>query len=149
MTEMKLTGKHLNKPSSTPVIILAHSAAWQSALKRAILSCPTVWALDENDLVTEAIQHPRSAIVVEIASLRADRIARWKPLFSPRRRLFVVGDGQIRSAQGRLRELGVVDIFDVPSDLGRLVKMLDLHNDKFPGPPVSLESEIQRQLPWS
>jgi len=135
--------------TSTPALIFARSAAWQTALKHTISDIPTVWALDEKDLVAEAISHPRSAIIVELSNAKSDRIGMLKQLFWLRRRLFVVGDRQIRSVQQSLRKLGVVDIFYAPADLGRLARMLDRHNRQFPGPQLPLETQIQQQLPWS
>lgn len=135
--------------SSTPLLILAHTNTWQAALKRVISQRRSVWALDENDLVAEAISHPSSAIVIEISSSSVDRFVKLQPLFWPRRQIFVVGDRQIRSAEKSLRSLGIVEVFYASADLQRLVRMVDIHNRLFPGPPVDLETEIEQRLPWS
>lgn len=135
--------------SVPPVLVLAHSVRWQSALKRFISDRRSVWALDEKDLVVEAISHPLSAIVFELSAVNSDRLSLLHPLFWPRRRIFVVGDRRIRSAEKSLRNLGVIDVFYASADLKRLMRMVDIHNRHFPGPQQDLETEIEQQLPWS
>lgn len=135
--------------SSTPILILSHTAIWQAALKRAICHRRSVWALDENDLVAEAISHRSSAIVIELSRSKADHFIKLQPLFWPRRQIFVVGDPEIRSAETSLRNLGVVDVFYASANLSRLTRMVDIHNRKFPGPQQGLEAEIEQRLPWS
>ncbi len=132
-----------------PVLILAHSAPWQAALKRSFQRSNTIWALDENDLVAEAILYPIAAIVLELSSSRIDQLANLQPLFWPRRRIFVVGDDTIRGTETSLRNLGVVDVFYAPGNLNRLVGLVERHNRKHQGPPVPLEIQIEHQLPWS
>lgn len=138
-----------NGQSSSPVLVLAFSSSWQSALKRANFECATVWALDENDLVAEAIEYPQAAVVVELPAIRSEHFPKLKPLFWPLRRIFVVGDPQIRSAEKWLRSLGVAEVFYVPADLERLSGMIKRHNQTYQGPEESLETEIERKLPWS
>jgi hypothetical protein len=131
------------------VLILAHSWAWQSALKRANFDCPTVWALDEKDLVAEAIESPQAAIVIELPASRSTHFSKLQPLLWPVRRIFVVGDTQIRSAENSLRSLGIAEVFYAPADLKRLANMIKRHNQIYQGPQESLESEIKRKLPWA
>lgn len=138
-----------NGPSSSAVLILAHSSSWQSALKRTNFEYPTVWALDENDLVAEAIQYPHAAVVIELPASRSDHFSKLQPLFRPLRRIFVVGDSQIRSGEKRLRSLGIAEVFYAPADLKRLSSMIKRHNQTYRGPQESLEKEIERKLPWS
>ncbi len=145
----QITGRPSNGQSSSPVLILAFSASWQSALKRANFECPAVWALDENDLVAEAIAYPSAAVVVELPEVRSEQFCKLRPLFWPPRRIFVVGDSQIRSAEKWLRSLGIAEVFYVPADLKRLCRMITRHNQTYPGPAESLENQIHRQLPWS
>ena len=135
--------------SSLPIIILACSSSWQSALKRTNFQCPTVWALDENDLVAEAIRYPQAAIVIELAAFRSDHVSKLRPLFWPTRRIYVVGDSEIRSAEKWLRSLGIAEMFYAPADLKRLSTMINRHNQAYQGPEESLEKEIERKLPWS
>jgi len=137
------------RASTSPVLILAHSSRWQSALKQANFGCPTVWALDENDLVAEAIEYPQAAIVIELPASRSGHFTKLRPLFWPLRRIYVAGDSQIRSAEGDLRSLGIVEVFYAAADLKRLSRMIARHNQTYLGPPESLETEIERKLPWS
>jgi len=135
--------------SAPPTLILAHSSAWQAALKRTFGGLTTVWALDESDLVAEAIEHPWSTIVFELPSSRANQLTKLQRLFWPRRQIFVVGDTEIRSSEPSLRSLGIVDVFYAPADLKRLIKLIQRHNQTHQGPPESLETQIERRLPWS
>jgi len=134
---------------SSPILILAHSSSWQSALKRANFECPTVWALDENDLVAEAILHRHAAVLIELSASRSAHFSKLQPLFWPTRRIFVVGESQIRSAEKSLRSLGIAEVFYSPADLGRLSSMIKRHNQTYQGPQEILETEIERNLPWS
>lgn len=141
-----------NLKSTPPTLILAHSTAWQAALKRAFhrhAHVCTVWALDENDLVIEAIAHPTASVVFELSSARANRLPKLQQLFWPRRRIFVVGGPEIRSAEPSLRSLGIAHVLYSPADLGRLIGLIHRHNHKQQGSPECLETEIERQLPWS
>lgn len=138
-----------NGRSPSPVLILAFSSSWQSALKRANFECPAVWALDENDLVAEAISYPHAAVVVELPEVRSEQFSKLRPLLWPIRRIFVVGDSQIRSAEKWLRSLGIAEVFYSPADLKRLSRMIKRHNQTYQGPEESLEEEIERKLPWS
>ena len=132
-----------------PTLILAHSAAWQAALKRSFRGLVTVWALDENDLVAEAIEHPEATVVFELPAARADKFAKLQPLFWPKKPIFVVGDTEIRSAESSLRSLGIIDVFYAPADLRRLINLIQRHNQKHQGVSERLEIEIERNLPWS
>ena len=135
--------------SSPPTLILAHSVSWQAALKRSFRGLATIWALDEKDLVAEAIQHPQATIVFELKAARADKFAKLNSLFWPRKPAFVVGDAEIRSAEASLRSLGVIEVFYAPADLKRLVKLIQRHNHKHQAVSERLEIEIERNLPWS
>ena len=135
--------------TAPPTLILAHSVAWQAALKRSFRGLATVWALDENDLVAEASQHPEATVVFELPAVRSDKFAKLQPLFWPKKPIFVVGDIEIRSAEGSLRSLGVIDVFYAPADLERLIKLIQRHNHKYQGVSERLEIEIERNLPWS
>ena len=135
--------------TAPPTLILAHSVAWQAALKRSFVGLATVWALDENDLVAEAIEHPSATVVFELPIARADRFAKLKSLFWPRKPIFVVGDAEIRSAEASLRGLGIIDVFYAPADLNRLINLIQRYNHKHQGVSERLEIEIERNLPWS
>lgn len=137
--------------SSSPLLILASSSTWQSALKRTNFRCPTVWALDENDLVAEAIRYPNAAAVIELSVARSDHFCKLSPLFWPARGIFVVGAPQIRSAENALRSLGIAELFYAPADLKRLVRMIERHNQtqSHREPAETLEQKIERELPWS
>ena len=132
-----------------PTLLMAHSVAWQAALKRSFRGLATVWALDENDLVAEAIQHPEATVVFELPASRADKFAKLQPLFWPKKPIFVVGNTEIRSAEASLRSLGVIDVFYAPADLKRLINLIQRHNQKYRGVSERLEIEIERNLPWS
>ena len=100
-------------------------------------------------MVAEAIAEPHAAIVIELPEARSEHISKLKRLFWPARRVFVVGDAEIRSAEKSLRSLGIAEVFYVPADLKRLSSMIKKHNQTYQGPAESVEDKIQRNLPWS
>jgi len=72
--------------STIPVIVLATSKAWLSAIEREFPTTMLIWALDENDLLTEAGQYPDSAIIVECGSAPDVATAKWLKLVLEHRR---------------------------------------------------------------
>ncbi len=135
--------------NSTSVIVLANSKAWQAAIEREFPAAMLVWALDENDLLTEAGQYPDSAIIVECSPALNATEAKWlKLVLEHRRRLFVVVNIKDYVYAERLRTLGVADVVVAISESGRLNKLISRHNALLPEPNISLEQQIESALPW-
>ena len=135
--------------STIPVIVLATSKAWLSAIEREFPTTMLIWALDENDLLTEAGQYPDSAIIVECGSAPDVATAKWlKLVLEHRRRLFVVCGIQQSAQAERLRALGVSDVVVAISESSRLHTLIRRHNALAPQHNLSLEQQIESALPW-
>ncbi len=135
--------------NSIPVVVLATSKAWQAAIEREFPAAMLIWALDENDLLTEAKQYSDSAIIVECSSVFDATEAKWlKLLLEHRRRLFVVVSIQNSAHAERLRALGVADVVVAISESSRLHQLIRRHNALLPEPNLSLEQQIESALPW-
>ena len=108
-----------------------------------------IWALDENDLLAEAIQYPDSAIIVECSATPDATEAKWlKLVLEHRRRLFVVAGIQQSTQAERLRALGVADVIVAISESSRLHTLIRRHNALAPEQDLSLEQQIEAALPW-
>ena len=137
------------KRNDIPVIVLAASKAWQAAIEREFPASMLIWALDDNDLLTEASQYPDSAIIVEFTATSDATSANWLKLaLDHRRRLFVVSGIQHAEQAEHLRALGVADVVVAISEIGRLHTMLRRHNASAPAHNLSLEEQIESALPW-
>lgn len=135
--------------NTIPVIVLATSKAWQAAIEREFPAAMLIWALDENDLLTEAKQYPDSAIIVECAAASNPTATKWLRLvLEHRRRLFVVAGIQQSAQAERLRALGVADVVVAISQSPRLHKLIRRHNAVAPEHNLSLEQQIESALPW-
>jgi len=132
-----------------PVIVLANSKAWLSAIEREFPAAMLIWALDENDLLTEAVQYPDSAIIVECGANLDVTETKWlKLVLEHRRRLFVVAGIQQSAQAERLRALGVADVIVAISQSNRLPTLIRRHNALAPERNLSLEQQIESALPW-
>ena len=135
--------------NAIPVIVLATSKAWQAAIEREFPAPMLIWALDENDLLTEAEQYPDSAIIVECGSATDTAATKWLKLVLERqRRLFVVASIQQSAQAERLRAFGVADVVVAISESSRLHKLIRRHNALAPEHNLSLEQQIESALPW-
>lgn len=135
--------------NAIPVIVLATSKAWLSAIEREFPAAMLIWALDENDLLTEAEQYPDSAIIVECVATANATATKWlKLVLEHRRRLFVVAGIQQSAQAERLRALGVADVVVAISETSRLHKLIRRHNALAPEQNLSLEQQIESALPW-
>ena len=135
--------------NTIPVIVLATSKAWLSAIEREFPTTMLIWALDENDLLTEAVEYPDSAIIVECSAAPDVATAKWlKLVLEHRRRLFVVCGFQQSAQAERLRALGVADVIVAISQSNRLHTLVRRHNALAPQHNLSLEQQIESALPW-
>ena len=135
--------------NTLPVIVLATSKAWLSAIEREFPATMLIWALDENDLLTEAGQYPDSAIIVECSVAPDVATAKWlKLVMEHRRRLFIVCGIQQSAQAESLRALGVADVVVAISQSKRLNTLIKRHNALAPQHNLSLEQQIESALPW-
>jgi hypothetical protein len=135
--------------NAIPVIVLATSRAWLCAIEREFPAAMLIWALDENDLLTEAGRYPDSAIVVECGPTTDATATKWlKLVLEHRRRLFVVTGIQQSAHAERLRAMGVADVVVAISESGRLHRLIRRHNALAPKQNLSLEQQIESTLPW-
>ncbi len=132
----------------TPVIVLATSKAWQAAIERAFPARMLIWALDENDLLTEADQYQDSAIIVEFSGAAWLTDKGLAVILDQRRRVFVVA-ALGRSVQAeRLRAIGVADVVVTIAQTRRLHSLIQRHNMLVPEQNIPLETQIESALPW-
>ena len=135
--------------NAIPVLVRATSKAWLSAIEREFPAPMLIWALDENDLLTEAGQYPDSAIIVECGATADATATKWlKLVLEHRRRLFVVAGIQQSAQAERLRALGVADVVVAISESSRLRTLVSRHNALAPAQNLSLEQQIESALPW-
>ena len=145
------------KPTDLPVVVLAKSPRWQSAIEREFKTFKLVWALDESDLLVEAIAHPNSAVILELSSntaipptdLASEPSTHWWSLvLDLRRHVWLLTNYQQSRDAARLRFLGIVEVFVATAETHRLKKMLYRHNCSAPQSVLSLEEQIESKLPW-
>lgn len=135
--------------NTIPVIVLAISKAWLSAIEREFPAAMLIWALDENDLLTEAVEYPDSAIIVECGPASDATETKWLKLVLEQRRRLIVVSGIQQSAQAeRLRAFGVADVVVAISQSNRLPALVRRHNALAPEHNLSLEQQIESALPW-
>jgi len=135
--------------NAIPVIVLATSKAWQAAIEREFPAAMLIWALDESDLLAEAVEYPDSAIIVECVATPEITTTKWlKLVLEHRRRLFVVSSMQQSAQAERLRALGVADVIVAISESSRLHTLVRRHNALAPDHNLSLEQQIEAALPW-
>ena len=144
-------------PTDLPVVVLAKSTRWQSAIEREFKNSKLIWALDESDLLVEAIAHPNSAVIIELPSNTAipptDSASEpsthwWSLVLDRRRHVWLLTNYQQSRDAERMRFLGIVEVFVTTAETSRLKKMLYRHNRSAPQSVLSLEEQIESKLPW-